>query len=172
MPILERCKCKCSPKIDSGLLFFLIHINNLVNGLKSDPKIFAEDTCLFSINHDINLLQINLNEDLDKTNNWAYQLKMSFNLDLSKKAGEVLFSQKFNIVLHPPLTFNNVDLDQIRSQKHLGMFLDFKLSLNEHLVNVLAKLRRDITILRKLQSLLPTEALLTIYKSFIRPYFD
>ena len=116
--ILEGCKCKCSPRIDSGLLFFLIHINNLV--------------------HDINLLQINLNEDLDKINNWAYQLKMSFNLDLdlSKKAGEVIFSRKFNSVLHPPLTFNNVDLDQILSQKHFGMFLDFKLSLNEHLVNV------------------------------------
>ena len=134
--ILEGCKCKCSPRIDSGLLFFLIHINNLVNGLKSDPKIFVDDTPLFSINHDVNLLQINLNEDLDKINNWAYQLKMSFNLDLSKKAREVIFSGKFNSVLHPPLTFNNVDLDQILSQKHFGMFLDFKLSLNEHLVNV------------------------------------
>ena len=35
--------------------------------------------------------------------------------------------------LHPPLTFNNVDVGQTRSQKHLGMFLDFKLSFSEHL---------------------------------------
>ena len=65
---------------------------------------------------------------------------MSFNSDPSKKAQEVTFSQKVNNVLHPPLTFNNVDVGQIRSQKHL--FLDFKLSFNEHLETVFAKVNR------------------------------
>ena len=85
---------------------------------------------MFSVIHDVNSSQVDLNEDLDKINNWAYQWKMSFNPDPSKKAQEVTFSQKVNNVLHPPLTFNNVDMGQIRSQKHLGMFLDFKLSFN------------------------------------------
>ena len=67
---------------------------------------------------------------LDKVNNWAYQWKMSFNPDSSKKAQEVIFSRKVNNVLHPSLTFNNVDVGQIRSQKHLGMFLNFKLNFN------------------------------------------
>ena len=97
---------------------------------------------------------------------------MSFNPDPSKKAQEAIFSRKVNNVLHPPLTFNNVDVGQIRSQKHLGMFLDFKLSFNEYLESVFAKANRGIAILRKLQSVLPREALLTIYKSFIRPHFD
>ena len=52
------------------------------------------------------------------------------------------------------------------------MFLDFKLSFNEHLETVLAKVNRFIAILCKLQSVLHREALLTIYKSFIRPHFD
>ena len=51
---------------------------------------------------------------------------------------------------------------QIRYQKHLGMFLDFKLSFNEYLESVFAKTNRGIAILRKLQSVLPREALLTI----------
>ena len=92
---------------------------------------------------------------------------MSFNPEPSKKAQEVIFSRKVNNVLHPPLTFNNVDVGQIRSQKHLGMFLDFKLSFNEHL----EKVNRGIAILPKLQTVLPREALLFI-KSFIRPHFD
>ena len=33
-------------------LLFLIHINNLSVGLKSECKLFAEDTCLFSVVHD------------------------------------------------------------------------------------------------------------------------
>ena len=96
------------------------------NGQKSNPKLFADDTSLFSVTHDVNLSQIDLNEDLDKINNWTYQWKMSFNPDPSKKAQEVIFSRKANNLLHPPLAFNNVDVGQIRSQKHLRMFLDFK----------------------------------------------
>ena len=52
------------------------------------------------------------------------------------------------------------------------MFLDFKLSFNEHLETVFAKVNRGIAILCKLQIVLPREALLTIYKSFIRLHFD
>ena len=52
------------------------------------------------------------------------------------------------------------------------MFLDFKLSFNEHLETVFAKVNRGIAILHKLQTALPRETLLTIYKSFICPHFD
>ena len=97
---------------------------------------------------------------------------MSFNLDPSKKAQEVIFSRKVNNVLHPPLTFNNADVGQIRPQNHLGMFLDLKLSFNEHLETVFAKINRGIPILCKLQSVLPRESLLTIYKSLICRHFD
>ena len=97
---------------------------------------------------------------------------MSFNPNPSKKAQEVIFSRKVSNVLHPPLTFNNVDVGQIRPQKHLGMFLDFKLSFNKHLETGFAKINRGIAILHKFQSVLPREALLTIYKSFICRHFD
>ena len=99
---------------------------------------------LFSVFHDVNSSQIHLIEDLDKINNWAYQWKMSFNPDPSKKVPEVVFSRKVNTLLHPPLSFDNVDVGQIRSQKHLGMFLDFKLSFNEHLETVFAKVNRGL----------------------------
>ena len=109
-----------------GPLLFLVHINDLSNGQKSNPKLFADYTSLFSVIHDVSLSQIDLKDDLDKVNNWSYQWKMSFNPDLSKECQEVIFSWKINNVLNPPLTFNNVDVGQIRSQKHLEMFLDFK----------------------------------------------
>ena len=155
-----------------GPLLFQFYINDLSNGLKSNPKLFADDTSLFSAIHDVNSSQIDLNEDLDKINNWEYQWKMSLNPDPSKKAQEVIFNRKANNLLHPPLTFNNVDVGQIPSQKHLGTFLDFKLSFNEHLETVFAKVNRGIAILRQLQTVLPRGALLTIYKSFICPHFD
>ena len=52
------------------------------------------------------------------------------------------------------------------------MFLDFKLSSNKHLETDFEKLNLIIAILRKLQTVLPREALLIIYKLFIRRHFD
>ena len=60
--------------------------------LMVNPKLFADNTFLFSVIHDVNSSQIDLNEDLDKINNWANQWKMSFNPDRSKKAQDVIFS--------------------------------------------------------------------------------
>ena len=47
--------------------------------------LFADDTSLFSVIHDVNSSQIDLNEDLDKINNRAYQWKMSFYPDSSPR---------------------------------------------------------------------------------------
>ena len=154
---MERCKCRCSTRIDSETLPLSNLYNDLSNCLKSNP--IADDTSLFSIIHDVNSSQIDLNEDLDKINNRAYQSKMTFNPDLSKKAQKIIFSQKVDNILHPSLTFSNADVGQMRSQKHLGMFLDFKFSLNEHLETVFANVNRGIAILHKLQTVLPREAI-------------
>ena len=50
---------------------------------------------------------IELNKDLKKINDWAFQWKMTFNPDRSKQAQEVIFSRKIKKVTHPPLLFNN-----------------------------------------------------------------
>ena len=37
-----------------GSLIFLIYVNELSDNLSSNPKLFADDTSLFSVVHDIN----------------------------------------------------------------------------------------------------------------------
>ena len=41
-----------------GPLFFLTYIDDLSNGLKSNPVLFADDTSLFSVTHDVDSSQI------------------------------------------------------------------------------------------------------------------
>ena len=60
----------------SGISFrpivFLVYINDLPNGLLSNPKLFAYDTSIFSVvKDDLNSLN-KLNEDLSKRCQWAY----------------------------------------------------------------------------------------------------
>ena len=98
---------------------------------------------------------------------------MSFNPDPSKQAQEVIFSRKTKKEYHPPLVFNNNNnASETNSQKHLGVVLDKRLSFEDHFKMIMNKVNKTIGLLRKLQNILPRSALLTIYKSFIRPHID
>ena len=46
-----------------GHLLFLIYTNDLTEGLPSNAKLFADDTSLFSLTHDIQTSANNLNKD-------------------------------------------------------------------------------------------------------------
>ena len=52
------------------------------------------------------------------------------------------------------------------------MILDASLSFDEHLISVQSKTNKTIGLLRKLQNTLPRQALITIYKAFVRPHLD
>ena len=153
-------------------LLFLIYINDLPNGLQSNPKLFADDTSLFSTVQDITTSTVSLNNDLTKISEWAVQWKVNFNPDPSKQAQELLFGRKTSSKPYPSLNFNDNPVHQVQLQKHLGLFLDPKLSFDEHIQCILIKTRKIIGLIRKLQPIIPRAALLTIYKSFLRPHLD
>ena len=130
--------------------------------MTGNAKLFADNTSLFSVVYEENTYA--KEEKKKKVNDWAFQWKMS------KQAQEVIFSRKSKRSTHSPLVFNNVF--QIFSQKHLGVILDFKLTFEEHLNNVLAKVNKAVGISSKLRNILPRTALITIYKAFNRPNLD
>ena len=139
-----------------GPLFFLIYIKDLSDGLTSNPKLFADDTSLFSVIHNINSTANDLNIDLIKISNWAFQWKIGFNSDPNKQAQEVIFSRKFNKIGHLPLYFNQNFISIKKSSsahKHLGMVLNIRLDFNLHLKNVQNKVNKTIGLLRKLQNI-------------------
>ena len=152
--------------------FFLIYISDLSDGVTSNQKLFADDTSLFSVVQNINSTANDLNRDLMKISDWAFQWKMRFNADLKKQAQEVIFSRKINKIDHPSLYFNENLVKSSSTQKHLGMILDTKLDFRLHLKNVQNKVNKTIGLLRKLQDTLPRASLITIFKSFIRPHLD
>ena len=113
-----------------GPLLFLIYINDLADDLSSNVTLFADDTSLFSVVHDVNASARELNDDLKNINQWAFQWKKSCNPDLSKQSQEVIFSRKIKKMSHPSLVFNNNKVLQISSQKDLGVKLDVKLTFD------------------------------------------
>ena len=155
-----------------GPLFFQIYTNDLSDGLTSNPKLFVDDTSLFSVICNINSTANDLNSDLMTISNWGFQWKMRFNPDPNKQVQEVIFSRKINEIDHPPLHFNQNLVKSSSTHKHFGMVLDIRLDFNLHLKNVQNKVHKTIGLLRKPQNTLPRTSLSTIFKSFIRPLLD
>ena len=57
-------------------------------------------------------------------------------------------------------------------QKHLGIVLNSKLNFNAHIDQKIKKCNKSIGLIRRLSITLPRNALLTIYKSFVRPHLN
>ena len=58
-----------------SLLLLIICINDLSKNLISNVKLFDDNRSLFSFVHDVNSSPKELNDDLEKVNDWAYQWK-------------------------------------------------------------------------------------------------
>ena len=77
-----------------GPLLLLIYIKDLCVDLSSKAKLFPDGTSLFSVTHNITSSANDLDNDLKKISDWAFQWKMSFNPYPSKQAHEATFSRK------------------------------------------------------------------------------
>ena len=123
-----------------GPLFFLIYINDLVDNISSEAKLFADDTSLFTVVCDIDIAANKLNRDLEIISTWAYQWKIQFIPDKNKQAIQVIFSQKKDTHIHPSLFFNGSEVVIKAEHRHLSMILDSKLTFLSHIKEAIVKL--------------------------------
>ena len=77
-----------------------------------------------------------------------------------------------NNLSYPHVKFNGNNITKSSDQKHLGVVLDSKLDFNTHIDQKIKKCNKLIGLMKRLSVHLPRSALLTIYKSFIRPHLD
>ena len=64
---------------------------------------------------------------------------MIFNPDPSKQTQEVISTRTIKKVVHPPIFFNNEPVQQVSSQKHLGLTLDTSLTFDENIRTITSK---------------------------------
>ena len=98
---------------------------------------------------------------------------MQYNSDFNKLVNEFIFFRKSNSnsFPYPPVKFNENNIAKCSHQKHLGIELDSKLNFNTHIDQKIKKCNKLIGLMKRLSVNLSRSALLTIYKSFIRPPF-
>ena len=113
-----------------GPLLFIIYINDLPNCLEhSQPRMFADDTHL-SFANNIENIDLKLNEDLARVNQWLTANKLTLNT--SKTEFMLIGSRQRLRTLQgsPSLMIGEEPIKQVNYTKSLGVFIDHNLSWN------------------------------------------
>lgn len=152
-----------------GPLLFLIYINDIVEDIHSNIRLFADDTSLYIIVHDPETSAELLNSDLVKIDDWAEKWLVTFQ---PPKTESLVISRKTNKPAHPALNMQNQQIKEVDTHKHLGIHFSSDGSWHQHIQYVKDKAWTRINIMRKLKFKLDRRSLETIYTAFIRPILE
>ena len=151
-----------------GPLLFLIYINDIVEGIESNIKLFADDTSIYFCFDDVERRTNTLNSDMKKINDWAKKWKVDFN---PAKTELITITNKRNPETRP-LIFGDTTLESKPEHKHLGVILQNNCKWDKHINFIVTKARLQVACLRSYKYKLSRKTLEIMYKSFILPHFD
>jgi hypothetical protein len=102
-----------------GSLLFIIFINDIVQDIDAQIKLFADDTSLYLVVDDPIETAETLNGDfIDKIHIWSEKWLVKFN---PQKTETMVLFKKNNKPNHPPLKMSNSELQKVDNHKHLGV---------------------------------------------------
>ena len=152
-----------------GPLLYLIYVNDLCNATKCNPRLFADDTCLFLSDLSLLDLELNCNTELQNLNNQCVANKPQIN---PQKSTVIIVPPRLYVPIpHINLSYNNSLILCYYSYKYLGITIDSKLNFKIHIEKITSKISRSVGILNKLLYIFPTSSLVDLYFALVHSHF-
>lgn len=147
-----------------GPLCFLVYIHDLPNVHQIVTHKYIDDTTLTQIidsgEDDI------MNSALTTITDWSHQNFMKINAKKTKEMVTHMRKKSLNI---EPLTMNSSEIERVHHFKILGIWVDDKLTWDQHIHKLMAKLSQRIYYLKQLKrSGVSDVDLMLYYKAVIR----
>ena len=115
---------------------FLLYTIDIVTEIRSNIRLFANDTGLYIIVDNPNAAAEILNTDLNKISNWAISRLVKFN---PGKNLSLIITRKTNKPDHPPVFMLNQEINEVQFHKHLGVYISSDYSWDKHIEYVKSK---------------------------------
>ena len=147
-----------------GPLLFLLYVNDLqyVSDVLS-VLLFADDTSLYVSGKDLEHLNDVINVEMGKVQSWFIATCNRLQINYSKTC--YIIFRPHHLDINEDLIniqLNGVVINQVKCTKFLGVFIDEKLSWNEHISYISLKISRIVGVLNNLKYILPLRMLVNI----------
>ena len=148
-----------------GPILFLIYINDLPNAVKSNVRLFADNTVIYNTVNNKEQLQ----QDLKALEDWEMAWRMEFN---PIKCEHIRFSRKRTNAVDNSYTLHNITMPITSTVKYLGVKLEGSLQWNENTSYVTSKASGRLGYIRRtIPSSLP-HLRDKAYKQLLRPTLE
>ena len=152
-----------------GPLLFLIYINDIVDDITCDIRLFADDPSILEIIYDREVSGTRINTDLGRLSRWGRTWRMTFS---AMKSLSVLFSCKRVKVTHPTLYLGETPIPEAAHHTHLGLTLSHDLKWHLHINRIVTAASKRLSLLKWLKFKLSRKTLSKLYLSMIRPILE
>ena len=117
-------------------LVFLIYMDDIIDKILCDIRLFADDTCLLEIVHNAIESARRPNSDLKTLHMWSIQWLMLFNFI---KTVILTISRRKKSLHHPELVLDCSTLQEVDQHCHLGVVFNKSLTWDSHIEYILKK---------------------------------
>ena len=159
-----------------GPLLFLIFINELPLFLKDavcSVDLYADDTTLYEIGFDKDVLENNLQHALNLLTTWCLENGMVINIDKTKLMSISSRQKRTNMKdSNLTLVYDNFDLQVTSCEKVLGVNIDDNLTWTNHFQYVTKKISTNLWLLFQIKSYLPLKHRMIYYNAYIKPHLE
>ena len=150
-----------------GPLLFISFINDIVDGISSKIRLFADDCLLYRPITDVTDSQA-LQQDLNRLHSWANTWQMKFNIE---KCYHITFSLRRKAIT-TTYTLGDTPLALVTDLRYLGLTFSSNLSWQGHMNNITSRANRMLGLvsrnLRKTSQKIRQQA----YFSLVRPHLE
>ena len=155
-----------------GPILFVIYINDLPQTVKSQIKMFADDTKLFSRTDKVGATD--LQNDLDALTQWSDRWQLKFH---PEKCGVLKLGQDRGTAYYMDTkdkdgNTTRIRLKETQEEKDLGVTIDKALSFKQHIEEATLKANRVVGNIRRSFDYLSLETFTLLFKSLVRPILE
>ncbi len=152
-----------------GPLLFILYSNDLPHSIThSNTILFADDTTIYIVGHNVRDLYARMNHDLKQLSDWFRANQLSVNATKTKYM--FITKQKVNISNDLSLCIGTEKLERVTSTKFLGLILDEKMLWHDHIDHCSKKVSSGLYAMNAAKRYLTSEHLHILYCSLIHPY--
>ena len=129
---------------------------------------YADDTLIVCKSKKFEDVTFEIQNALIKMFTWCTANNLNINLSKTKHMNV----QHIKPDCEPAVHVNNTCISTVNSYEYLGMIMDNRLAMNDHIDNMWKKANMKVGILSKIRRFISQKTAINIYKCMIRPHLD